>query len=72
MINNQHQKGLQILDNSEINAITGGGTAEWAVSVGAATAFLGMALAVSNPVGIGVLAAASIASSTLAMLHKRN
>ena len=58
------------LTTKEISEIGAGGTAEWGVSIGSATAFLGFALAVSNPIGAGILAGASIASSGLAIYYK--
>lgn len=61
---------MKQLSESEIDGVSGGGTAEWGVSVGAAVSFLGMALMVTNPVGAGVLAGASIVSSGLAIYHK--
>ena len=63
---------MQNLSMSEMECVSGGGTAEWGVSVGASVAFLGMALAVTAPVAVGVLAGASIISSGLAMYHKLN
>lgn len=57
------------LNETEIQSVAGAGTAEWGVSVGASVAFLGMALAVTTPIGIGVLAGASIVSSSMAMWY---
>ncbi|XOV80095.1 MAG: hypothetical protein ACFHVJ_03855 [Aestuariibacter sp.] len=65
---------MQELNLSEVAQVNGAGTAEWGVSIGAATAFVGMAIAIgaTAPIGAGVLAGASIASSMMAIYHKLN
>jgi hypothetical protein len=62
---------MRELNVNEIQEVNGGGVAEWGVSVGTATAFLGMALAVSNPIGAGIFAGASILSSGAAFFYYR-
>lgn len=63
---------MEELNINEVNCVSGAGTTEWGVSVGAATAFVGMAIAIGATalIGAGVLAGASIASSLIAIYHK--
>lgn len=61
---------MEELSEREATLVAGGGNLEWGVSVGTATAFLAMALAVSNPVGAGILAGASIASSGFSIFYR--
>ena len=63
---------MKELKETELAIVNGGGDVEWGVSVATSVSFLAMALAVTNPVGVGVLAGASIISSGLAIYHKLN
>ncbi|MBO1256453.1 hypothetical protein J3L16_12240 [Alteromonas sp. 5E99-2] len=62
---------MKELNINEIKAVNGAisNNAAWGASIGAAVAFVGFAVAVSNPIGAGIFAAASIVSSSTSFFY---
>ena len=63
---------MRQLTINEVTEVSGGTVSEdtaYGGSLGASVAFLGVALALSNPVGIGIFLGASILSSGLAIYY---
>ena len=62
---------MKELNPMEIKQINGAISNDvgWGTSIGAAVAFVGIAVAISNPIGAGIFAGASIVSSATSLFY---